>query len=112
MTACGKAREHSHSWLCAFVKCCKNPTAKSGCATKTDPSLTFSAACSASGVLSQPCGPGFVIEPAGHPNFRILTPSGRMGIVLERGAETGLWNAKGRATRQTERDESCCRSEK
>jgi hypothetical protein len=34
----------------------------------------------------------------GHPKFRILTQSGRTGVVLECGAEKILWNAKGRAT--------------
>jgi hypothetical protein len=35
----------------------------------------------------------------GHPKFRILTQSGRTGVVLERGAETIPGIAKGRATR-------------
>ena len=39
------------------------------------------------------CGPAFVIEPVGHPNFRILTQSGRTAVVFEHGAETPLWNS-------------------
>ena len=34
----------------------------------------------------------------GAPKFRILTQSGRTGVVLERGVGTILWNVKGRAT--------------
>src|ERR1700730_9082126 len=37
----------------------------------------------------------------GHPKFRILTPSGRTGVVLRCVAETISWNGKGRATRPT-----------
>jgi hypothetical protein len=35
----------------------------------------------------------------GHPKFKILTRSGRIGIVLDRVEETILWNVEGRATR-------------
>jgi hypothetical protein len=35
----------------------------------------------------------------GHPKFKLLTQSGRTGVVLDRGPETTLWNPKGRATR-------------
>jgi hypothetical protein len=53
-------------------------------------------------------GPGFEVEIGvpfvlieGHPKFGILTQGGRTGVVLDCGAETILWNAKGRPTRPT-----------
>jgi hypothetical protein len=36
----------------------------------------------------------------GHPKFRILTQSGRTGVVLDGGLEMIVWDVKGRPTRQ------------
>ena len=43
---------------------------------------------------------------AAHPNFRILTRSGRIAVVSESGEETTLWNTKARATRHVQRTTS------